>query len=180
MQRIAEQVDGGNRDDEADRKGRERVHHRPSGGEGHRRRADNADRDGSIRCHVEIGAARIEVVRAVAAAAFEYIGMPMTTAAGTDHQASLPMIEAGNSSRAQPWTSAPAAKRAMIQYQTRPTISGTASSPARMRSGHVVVVSGRSAVPVWIFSIRGYSRDSSFSLPMTHPATMAMTRPKAR
>lgn len=30
----------------------------------------------------------------------EYIGMPMTTAAGTDHQASLPMIEASSSSGA--------------------------------------------------------------------------------
>ena len=30
-------------------------------------------------------------------AAFEYIGMPISTAAGTDHQTSRPMIEASRS-----------------------------------------------------------------------------------
>ena len=88
-------------------------------------------------------------------AAFEYIGMPTSTASGTAHQAPFPMMLAMNCSGTYPWMPAPTAMPASTQGQTRPTMSTTASAPARRRSAQDDGASAPSAAAACIWKTHG-------------------------
>ena len=91
------------------------------------------------------------------------------------------MMPAMNCSGTYPWMPAPTAMPARTHGQTLPTMSTTASAPARsaVRPRRAARRSP-SAAAACTWKTHGSTKRSSFSRPMIQPETMAMTRPGAQ